>query len=345
MSSPYAYVLMTAMPPTWGHLDLIRFAAQLSGQVVVIVCTQPGEPYPRERVEAINDTTRSLGVVRVAHVHRTLPQEPEGHEGFWDLWAEILHSEGFEAGDYIVASETYGQTLAAHVDGRFMPYDLDRQIRYTKATDVRYDPVAYWDDMLPQFRRLFQKRVTLFGAESTGKTTTTRELARHYGARWIFEWWRPYAELVGPEVTVEKMHACWHGQSALQDAVGDGYDGRILFQDTDLFSTVGYWEMWQPESMPAGLLAAARARKSDLYLILSSDIPFAADPLRLGGDRRETTDQYWIDLCVREGLPYAVVSEVGYERELEALEILDKAIPEPVLSYQREGAEYVKEES
>jgi cytidyltransferase-like protein len=40
-----SYVLMTALPPTLGHLDLIRFAATLGGEVVVIVTTQPDEPY------------------------------------------------------------------------------------------------------------------------------------------------------------------------------------------------------------------------------------------------------------------------------------------------------------
>ena len=112
-------------------------------------------------------------------------------------------------------------------------------------------------------------------------------------------------------------------------------------QDTDLFSTVGYWELWDKDSMPQELLESARLRKSDLYVILSSDIPFEPDPLRYGGTVRETTDQYWIDLCEREGLPYVYITETEVGGRLGAtISAIVKFFGDNPLSYQRSGKEY-----
>ncbi|MFC4225446.1 AAA family ATPase [Lysinibacter cavernae] len=335
--STYAYVLMTAMPPTLGHLDLIRFAHALTPHTTVIVATQPGEPYTRERVATLNDAVKDLAGVRVAHIHKTLPQEPEGHEGFWDMWVELLTTHGFEKGDYIVASEDYGRTLAEHAGGVFMPYDLDRSIRYTKATDVRRNPSKHFDQMLPEFRKLFQRRITLFGAESVGKTTMSKALPGHT----LFEWARPYLEQVGAEVTTQKMNRIWHGQRALQDSA-DYYRGEHIIQDTDLFSTLGYWEMYSPDTVPVGLELDAQQRRSDLYVILGSTIPFEPDQLRYGGDIRETTDAYWIYLCEKHNLQYVYITESELHlRELAVRSAIADRLPAPELWFLREGSEYL----
>src|SRR5690606_28700585 len=112
-------------------------------------------------------------------------------------------------------------------------------------------------------------------------------------------------------------------------------------QDTDLFSTVGYWEMWDKDSMPQSLLEDARDRKSDLYVVLSSDIPFEPDPLRYGGNTRESTDQYWIDLCEREELPYVYITETN-DRLGAVVNAIEKFLGSNPLAYQRIGEEYEK---
>lgn len=339
-----AYVLMTALPPTKGHLDLIRFAAAL-GPTTVIVNTQPDEPYWAERVTAIRAAcSKLLADVSVQHIHKTLPQEPEGYEGFWDMWGDFLRMFGFQPGDYICASELYGIRLAEEVDGIFMPYDLNRSIRYTKGTRVRKDPVTYWNDIIPEFRKYLQKTVTIFGAESCGKTTMASELVRPSvlsNSLWTPEWARPYLETVGSEVTDEKMHAIMRGQFAMEEAVRDDSDVEFVIRDTDLFSTIGYWEMYDPENVPSELYSRALIHKADLYLVMASDIPFEADILRYGGDKRESSDQYWIDLLNRYDLPFDYIQgTVPVLRRDRAYRAIRKAFPLDFLAYQRVGAEY-----
>lgn len=342
---PKSYVLMTAMPPTKGHLALIEYARILNPLVVVIVCTQPGEPMVRERIKAIQDASWKLPNVVVQNLHETLPQEPddENNAQFWVMWHNILKSFGFEEGDYIVSSETYGVDLAEAVGGVFMPFDMERWITPTKASRVREDPLVYQDYILPEFLSYIRRTVTMFGAESVGKSTSTTLVGAALGhATRTPEWARPYLEAVGPEVTVERMNRIHEGQRAIQDFAYSHSDKLYIIQDTDLFSTVGYWEMWNKDSMPADLLEDARLRKSDLYVILSSDLPFEPDPLRYGGDKRETSDQYWIDLCERENLPYVYITETT-PRWLAVENAINSFFKDNnPLSYQRVGREYEK---
>lgn len=156
-----------------------------------------------------------------------------------------------------------------------------------------------------------QLTITVFGAESVGKTTLSRELAKRLGANWRCEFARPYLESTGFGITRHTMRAIWDGQRTLQEsAKHTAYDSIV--QDTDLFSTVGYWQLPHITptigQCPSRLIQDAKALQSDLYLVLRSNIPFEQDPLRYGGDVRESNDTYWINLCEKYKLPYIVIN-------------------------------------
>ena len=257
---------------------------------------------------------------------------------------------GASEGDLVVASEPYGVELAAAIGGRFLPYDPGRLANPAKATRIREAPIEHFADVLTEFQPYLRKRVTLFGAESVGKTTTTRRLEDRGLAIAQPEWARPYLELsaVGPEVTAEKMHTIWQGQLAQQqaaEAIAARRRRPFIAQDTDLFSTVGYWllkgaEFGEPD-VPTALWADAADNASDLYVILGQDaVPFAPDPLRYGGDRRESADEFWIDLCESAVLPWVLVDEPGFQaREERVVAELRRLFGAP-LDYRRRGAEY-----
>jgi len=298
-------VLMTALPPTLGHLHLIQFSEALA-PTTVIVSTQPDEPYPFDRYNSIRDSVSDN--VEVVWFNETIEQNAEA-PGFWDMWRKIMTDRGFKAGDYIVASEPYGMRLAQELGGVFMPYDMNRDIAPIKATGVRNDTFNNWHLMIPNFRRLFVQTVTFFGAESTGKTTLSKEIAKRLDCIWMPEWARPYLETVSTEITTESMTAIWKGQEALQQHALNFHETPFIIQDTDLFSTVGNWDFWDMNT-PQELVDSACLNKSDLYLITQSNIPFEQDPIRYGGDKRESDDKYWIDLCERYDLNYQVIESV-----------------------------------
>lgn len=331
------------MPPTKGHINLVEFASHVGDNYEVILMTQPHEPMVWQRYAALDAAFPD----NVRHINRALPQDPEV-PGFWDLWTRIMVDEvGVTSRDYIVASEPYGQRLADITGATFVPYDPYREITPVKATNVRLDPVHGFDKIAPTFQPYLRQNVTIFGAESTGKTTLARLLAHDLNGHFFMEWARPYLETCGSDITTESMTDIWRGQAALQRHARQSplfVDKPFNFFDTDLYSTVGYWEFphWAPTigAPPDGLYQDADALRSDLYIVCPSNIPFEEDPLRYGGDKREGSDEYWISVAKDHGLDYVVLEsdnlEDRVEEASEALEPLRDKM-RAMIEYDREG--------
>lgn len=176
------------MPPTTGHLQLLQFANKLAPDgVVAIINTQPYEPFPKERAGALRAAIKRVGLarrVKLIHYDKAIEQDPQT-PGFWDMWRQMMIKFGIAPGDIIVASEHYGKKLAEITSTQFFPYDIDRAINPAKATHVRTDPLTHFADIVPEFQPYLRTRVTIFGAESTGKTTLSREVAEALGATWL----------------------------------------------------------------------------------------------------------------------------------------------------------------
>lgn len=332
-----AWTLMTAMPPTIGHKNLLKFASQVSTSVNVVLNTMPHEPYPFKRARAVEEIVSSLPcLTSFHHIYEVLPQSPEETDTpqeFWDIWKKLLYDRGFKKGDYIVASEDYAIELAKQVDGHFIPYNPDRSIHFTKATEVRNQANVYWKWIAPEFQKLVRPRVTFFGAESCGKTTVSKAVADFYDALWLPEYARPYLEMVGPEVTAEAMGDIHLGQLAYQNhahAVADSHQ-QLIVQDTDLFSTVGYWGLWDEPNTPASLVYDANGTESDLYIIMNTNIPFEEDPLRYGGKERESDELYWESLAIHYDLNYHMMQSTNFnEQVVEAAAVIKRELIDPL---------------
>src|SRR5690606_20300337 len=103
------------------------------------------------------------------------------------------------------------------------------------------------------------------------------------------------------------------------------FDRPYASQDTDLYSTVGYWAMHSDQygAVPEALFEDAAERKSNLYIFLPSVIPFEADPLRYGGDHREGDDNFWLDICHEFELEYVTLEETTRAgRVMEATQLI-----------------------
>jgi len=311
------------MPPTTGHLQLIQFSHLMSNEgTVVIVSTQPHEPFPHERVAALREAVKNRGMknVKIKHLHKTMPQDP-ATPGFWDMWRDLLLGYGVTTADNIVCSMEYGKKLAEITGATFYPYDIDRDINPAKATPIRDDPHAHFHHIIPEFQKHLKVTVTLFGAESTGKTTLSKELAKRLNGYFLFEYARPYLEYTDIAITKDSMLAIWKGQAALQRQADNLHDRPFIIQDTDLWSTVGYWQFphWIPTigNCPQGLIDEAGELQSDLYLVTKSNIPFEQDPIRYGGDHREGSDEFWLDICHKYELPYVVLDSENHEQRIQ----------------------------
>jgi nicotinamide riboside kinase len=132
-------------------------------------------------------------------------------------------------------------------------------------------------------------RVVLIGPEASGKTTLARELAEEFGAPWVPEAARLFAEsfpeplsldTVGP-IAKLSMRLEDEAMTAIRrDRATTGADGPpLLFRDTDLVSTVVYSRHYYGTVEP-WIVAEARARRAALYLLCRPDLPWLPDGVR-----------------------------------------------------------------
>ncbi len=327
----YGLILMTALPPTRGHEYLINFAsyymqsAQPASCLYVIVCSRDCEPISgKARMNALEQTFLPMheNVVFV-NLHGEVPQDPSEHPDFWNVWKGLIHTKLIEAGlqsltDGIVfASDSYGADLARALQARFIPCDTRRDIVSVSATRIRHDPLTYFDQILPTFQPVLQTTVTLFGAESTGKTTLSKRLAVNMNGHYVHEWAREYMEAckiqtVDDDLMTQIIHAQW----AVERSASMRNNKPFVFRDTDLLSTIGYYQMYG-YPIPAALEENFARSRADLYILTNDMIPFTPDALRFGGHKRETANTFWLGLLREYNCNYHLLHSTYQERQEE----------------------------
>lgn len=351
-----AFVLMTALPASEGHIQLVRWAASFGVESVhVMVCGTRNDPIPLyKRVAAMQVAFTNYPYVYIEGLEHNLPDYPEQFEGtveeFDQKWVEKINEhlaehipdfEGLDKGDFLIASDIYGARFANNLGVGFAPFDPNRELVKISGTKIRRDPFNNFQYIAPYLRNDMQRTITIFGAESTGKTTMTRKLADRYNAPYTFEWARPYLEsLPSPEVTDERMRMIVRGQEALQVSARSQNYAPFIFQDTDLFSTLGYYRIYKggtPEDIGICLEAAIN-NQSSFYILMNSDIRFTPDPLRYGVTKRESNDKFWMNILEEFKLPYHYVEATNpHAQEDEVQKVIEKFFlkEHPVFGFER----------
>lgn len=276
-------VLGKFLPPHDGHVHLCRAAQRMCDELLVVVGSLQAEPIPGEqRVAWMRELVPGAQVV---HHTTELPQLPEQHPEFWRLWRESLLGLVGRV-DRVFSSDDYGMRLATELGAAWIPIDPQRETFAISGTAVRADPMACWDAIPRCVRAHYARRVSVFGPESTGKSTLAAALARAFGTIYVPEFARAYLMSRGAVVTRADMDVIGQGQIAVEDACA-GDANRVLFCDTDPLATVVWCEVMYGDA-PAWLRSAAMTRRYALTLLCDVDIAWEDDVVRyLPHDRPE----------------------------------------------------------
>lgn len=178
--------------------------------------------------------------------------------------------------------------------------------------------------MLPQ-------RVVLFGPESTGKTSLARALAEALGEPCADEYVRTFWDEHAGVIEAGDLQAIARGQMALEDAA-EARATRIAILDTDLLTCAIWDDLLFPERCPDWVReeAEVRAKRTALYLLCCTDIPFEPDPQRCFPDPegRAMCMHLFRDMLTRRGLPFVEIRGDYEQRLAEALKALKTLQPE-----------------
>lgn len=166
------------------------------------------------------------------------------------------------------------------------------------------------------------KRIAIFGAESTGKSTLAERLAAHFGEPCAPEYVRGFWVERAGRIEAADLDAIARGQIAAEEAAA-ARARRLVFCDTELLTNVLWADLLYPGQCPAWVREAAeeRCRRYALYLLCDTDLPFVPDPQRCFPDPagRAMCRRLWRDTLVSRGLPVVEIQGDPAERERRAV--------------------------
>ncbi|TNJ44195.1 ATP-binding protein [Tamlana fucoidanivorans] len=153
-------------------------------------------------------------------------------------------------------------------------------------------------------------KVVLFGPESTGKTTLSRQLARYYNSVWVPEYAREYLQNKwnNERKTCEAhdLLPIAEGQIKLENELATKTD-TVLICDTDLLETKVYAETSYGGSCDSLLGKYAIENSYDLYLLTYIDTPWEADDLRDKSDQRKEMFEAFEKALIAHKKPYVLI--------------------------------------
>ena len=315
-------------PPHNGHqraFDLLRAS---SDHMAIVVCGEPDQvPSAFDRAMWIQSANPDAEVVTVGDLcawHHPSDCPPE----CTSAWVGRLGDLGLGGFDVVVASETYGKPFADAIGAELI--DSARDSDGLSATAIRDDLSGRWLDLPPVVRAGLHRRVVVLGAESTGTSTLSLDLARELSM--------PLAPEAGRTVSWRLMAAAGDMGSVRWDEshfweVGNlqiGLEHQAVFSrirerpgelgpwlvcDTDTLATVAWWERYLNVGQ-GGIPQLASVRLGDLYLVTSPhDVEFDdSDPLRDGRHVRSAMHDRFIDLVEQSGRPWVLLTGDREER-------------------------------
>jgi len=170
-------------------------------------------------------------------------------------------------------------------------------------------------------------KVVLFGPESSGKTTLSRQLARYYNSVWVSEYAREYLQNKwnNERKTCEPKDILpiAIGQMALENELSKKTDS-ILICDTDLLETKVYSETYYSGTCDSLLEKYAIENTYDLYFLTYIDTPWEADDLRDKPEERESMFKVFETALKNYNRPYVLLKGDKKLRLQTAVKHIDK---------------------
>lgn len=312
-------------PPHKGHSYLINKALENCDQLTVLVCDS--------KKYSIDAKTRAKWIKSI-HKDAKVKIIPDiGKDDDSKAWGK--HTIDFlgYAPDIVFSSEDYGVTYAKAMKSEHYMVDRMRSKVPISATKVRNNVIENWNFLKPIVRQKYCIRICIIGAESTGTTTLTKDLAYKYQAPWVPEYGRIYTEsLITAGPSIEWNHSDFSFIADQQNKFENKIAGKsngLIFCDTNAYAT----KIWHKRYMGSDndINQEHFEAKADLYIVTSPDIPFAQDSIRDGEFLRKDMHKWFIDDLKNNKLPYIVVKGDKTSRINQASKIIDKVISKKVI--------------
>ena len=309
-------------PPHLGHNYLIDTALKNCDEVDVLVVDNPDYKIPSQRRAEWLQARHPQ-----AHIQIIPDLNDDDNSPAWAL--HTIKFLGYTP-DVVYSSEPYGKTWSQAMGCQCVDVDISRHTVPISGTKVRQDLLASWNYLSDQTKSGLAIRIVVVGAESTGTTTLSRDLAEALQVPCVPEVGRYYTESLMTnrgstkhddytEVvwTDQDFHSIGRLQQQYENAMAARSDGVIVC-DTNATAT----ELWQRRYMTKTtpeMKSIAERDIVNLYIITGDEIPFTQDGIRDGQQLRSRMNRWFTRRVKQSGVPYITVTGSRSERLKTAL--------------------------
>lgn len=331
----HSLVLGKFLPFHMGHKYLIDSALSQSDKVTLLVCTLETEPIDGNlRYDWIRRTYLDDSRLNIVHITENLPQEPKDNNDiiFWNIWTNLIMRECPTIGA-VFTSEPYGDEIVKWLDKlhnktiKHVCVDLKRHTVPISGTEMRKDVYNNWYHLPKVARPYFVKRICIIGAESVGKSTIVKKLAKWYDCPYVEEYGREYTKTYGAEVvTTQDISNIAAQQAYNEEQFAYASENGLMICDTNLIVTELFSNIYNGHC-PLWVKEYNRTQKYDLYLLLNNDVPFVDDGIRQFEKIRDVHFNIIRNELYKRNENYVIIEGSDYdERVTQAVTEIDKLL-------------------
>ena len=315
-----AFVFGKFLPLTLGHKFLIDSALKNSDKVTLVICSIKSEPIPGElRYSWAKEIYKDEDRIDVKHCSEELPQYPEEHIDFWNIWIDVAKRYCPSDIDVLFTSELYGETYSKYLGIHHVLVDLERQNVPVSGTKVRSNPFKEWDFIPNIVKPHYVKKIAIMGPESVGKSIMTKRLSNYFNTNYVQEYGRTYVEQGNP-ITQESFYDIMstHNKHILE---AKKTSNKLLFVDTEAIITRVFFDLYFPnadvdiKNNLDNLLV--KMEDIDFYILLNTDVESINDGTREFLHKREEHYQIIHNELLNRNKKFIIISGSDYDKRFE----------------------------
>ncbi|NIG56557.1 AAA family ATPase [Chitinophaga sp. Cy-1792] len=328
-----AFVFGKFMPFHKGHEAMIRFALSHCDFLSVLICCSDQETLPcsvrKSWIEATFREEPRIDIRTFQYKEDELPNTSESSAAVSELWSARF-KQLFPDYTVVVTSEPYGDMVAGFMGIQHIPFDPGKNSYPVSASKIRADLFENWEYLPDSVKASLVTKVVLLGTESTGKTTLTGMLSRHFNCSAVME--------AGRDIVADSNHftvadlyliAQEHAARITRAATGPS---PLIIIDTDIHITASYGEYAFGEILQVDPAIYA-ANSADLYLYLNNDVPYVQDGTRLSETERDLLDQSHRQTLHKYGLQYEEITGSWDARFEQAVQLITQLLQRKVTAW------------
>ena len=321
-----AFVFGKFLPFHKGHEAMISFALTKCDFLSVLVCCDNEETIPADVrkgwIESSFAGAKNIEVKVLYYDNRLLPNTSQTSASVSGIWSAEFKKH-YPDYDLVITSEPYGELVADFMGIRHIAFDLTKERHPISASVIRNDLFANWHYLPAAVKSYFAIKVVILGTESTGKTTLTEQLAKHFNCSYVLEAGR---ELIpdSTKFTFEDLRlvAIEHAKRIDEAILGDS---PLIIIDTDIHITKSYARFTFDKELPVQN-QVYHTNRADLYLYLNNDAPYYQDGSRLSKVDRDLLDQSHREILTDHQIKFVEISGSWQNRFEQAVSEVSKLI-------------------